>query len=1180
MKGKLLKKIIAIAVLMTTVGTVLPNTVFATGPDNYYNWQYVKGSYGYWKKYDGKWHFYNSNGILQKGWVLDKGRWYFSDCNGEMQSGVIQIDGKTYVFAGDGEMQTGSAIVGGKYYNLNSNGAVLGDEIPTPKLSFDGKGVGTLIILKDEIVKGESSSPIKPASEAYDPKNPVKFTIKFKDDDGEVIKSETYERDARFKLYKPKKEDYEFVQWSTRKNGEGDIYETGDYITLDGNMTLYAQWEDSEDSGEKDNRVLVEEIFINGRGNSQEITTDKGTLQMESRVLPVDVDDKGVTWAIEGGSGKATISDSGLLKAEENGIVTVVATAKDGSGIRGVSSVIIKGQSAEESEDTDNDNTNDNTDQLINKEDVTVLQAMMTSKVTIDSDKNVYDLPLLKASGLLPKNVQLKYDEGKIMNAQVTDWKVENNNVDFSKSGSVTVTAEYDIDDKKYKVLDSVVKPKISVQVEYVAQSDIREEIIGASNLQTLAINDDNHLISIDNLKSSGKLPKEVSLNTVNNTSVNAEIKDWEIVGQKYNGYLCSEYTLKAKYNLPAGYKLATGISQNPDSFIKVRVDKVQTALVSNVQIVSEPTDMEYVVGETLILDGLVLKVTYNDGSVKDISYSDDEFINNGILTNNLLDGQKLSINDNNKAIEIVCGSKTVSTLPIKVGIALHPTLSVEYISFDKCVDKQQDLHVSFDRGTGEKRVEGNIVLAVGAHDLKNNTDYVIDEANKDIVIKSDYLKSKDVGTYTVNVIFNNKDGDEIKRIPLTVIVNDSTKRSAPNVDTIVLEPSQITNKATKISLVEKDGVGIDTLEYVICEAGVLPTTQIWYSYRNPVEYNIDEGKIIYVRKKATTYLPPSEYLSRTVTAGDISSLSAENKITSFKFEASKNAAAGLTKDVEGKVTAGEVKVVLPFNETTHKPIELQNLIPTFTLSAKDGEAKVTVGDNEQVSGVTANNYSGVLNYRIQAQLPNAIRNYVVLVYAEQPQKVTTRDNDNLITEPKEVVTREVVKFADGSSSIKETTKIQDVPFDFTEYYKEAGIVPETINEGDAKFALPEQFVDQKQIDALKEIIDKTPLGKDNSNTEVYVALKLIDAPNTAKKVKVAKSRDALSIAETIDLTSYGSSVHVFKGTYMQYVSAVYLSGTDWKGNIRDAEEYYYEWLDGQNDVVGYSRLRVMREKK
>ncbi|MBJ6363031.1 glycoside hydrolase family 2 TIM barrel-domain containing protein [Paenibacillus sp. GCM10012307] len=75
-----------------------------------------------------------------------------------------------------------------------------------------------------------------------------------------------------------------------------------------------------------------------------------GTLQMSATVAPELATDKSVKWAVYNIDGsatdKATISVSGLLTAKKNGKVKVVATANDGSGVKGELEITISGQSS------------------------------------------------------------------------------------------------------------------------------------------------------------------------------------------------------------------------------------------------------------------------------------------------------------------------------------------------------------------------------------------------------------------------------------------------------------------------------------------------------------------------------------------------------------------------------------------------------------------------------------------------------------------------------------------------------------------------------------------------------------------------------------------------------------------------------------------------------------------
>ncbi|MCL2703473.1 MAG: Ig-like domain-containing protein [Defluviitaleaceae bacterium] len=81
--------------------------------------------------------------------------------------------------------------------------------------------------------------------------------------------------------------------------------------------------------------VLASSISVTGAGNTADITTQGGTLQMSAEVLPANAANKAVAWSVIPGTGTASISSAGLLTAANNGTVTVRATAQDGSNVFG-----------------------------------------------------------------------------------------------------------------------------------------------------------------------------------------------------------------------------------------------------------------------------------------------------------------------------------------------------------------------------------------------------------------------------------------------------------------------------------------------------------------------------------------------------------------------------------------------------------------------------------------------------------------------------------------------------------------------------------------------------------------------------------------------------------------------------------------------------------------------------
>lgn len=91
--------------------------------------------------------------------------------------------------------------------------------------------------------------------------------------------------------------------------------------------------------------VPVEEITVRGMGGVSTITTPGGTLQCVAAVEPADATNKAVTWSMKTGSTAfASVSITGLVTAIANGTATVVATARDGSGIFDEFGIVITGQ--------------------------------------------------------------------------------------------------------------------------------------------------------------------------------------------------------------------------------------------------------------------------------------------------------------------------------------------------------------------------------------------------------------------------------------------------------------------------------------------------------------------------------------------------------------------------------------------------------------------------------------------------------------------------------------------------------------------------------------------------------------------------------------------------------------------------------------------------------------------
>lgn len=92
----------------------------------------------------------------------------------------------------------------------------------------------------------------------------------------------------------------------------------------------------------------VESIEITTLESSFVITENNGSLQVSATVLPVEANNRTVTYSLVEGGVYATISSEGLLTASGldngNGTVTIIATANDGSGVTGTQDVTISNQ--------------------------------------------------------------------------------------------------------------------------------------------------------------------------------------------------------------------------------------------------------------------------------------------------------------------------------------------------------------------------------------------------------------------------------------------------------------------------------------------------------------------------------------------------------------------------------------------------------------------------------------------------------------------------------------------------------------------------------------------------------------------------------------------------------------------------------------------------------------------
>jgi uncharacterized protein YjdB len=139
----------------------------------------------------------------------------------------------------------------------------------------------------------------------------------------------------------PSNSTYKSVIWSIAGGtGQAAISQSGLVTAIsDGKVTAVASSTDgSAVSGIIEITITNQMIPVSGimivpEEGTTVISAAKGTLQLSTEILPEHATDKSVDWSVENVTGKAVVNESGLVTGIEDGVVTVVASAKDGSGV-------------------------------------------------------------------------------------------------------------------------------------------------------------------------------------------------------------------------------------------------------------------------------------------------------------------------------------------------------------------------------------------------------------------------------------------------------------------------------------------------------------------------------------------------------------------------------------------------------------------------------------------------------------------------------------------------------------------------------------------------------------------------------------------------------------------------------------------------------------------------------
>ncbi len=139
------------------------------------------------------------------------------------------------------------------------------------------------------------------------------------------------------------------VSWSVVSGSEFVSVSTAGLVTAINNGTATIRATANDGSGINgsititiSNQIIqVTSIVITGAGGATAINTENGTLQLNAQVLPVNASNKSITWSVSSGSDKASVSQTGLVTALNNGIATIITMSNDGSGVYGTFSVTV-----------------------------------------------------------------------------------------------------------------------------------------------------------------------------------------------------------------------------------------------------------------------------------------------------------------------------------------------------------------------------------------------------------------------------------------------------------------------------------------------------------------------------------------------------------------------------------------------------------------------------------------------------------------------------------------------------------------------------------------------------------------------------------------------------------------------------------------------------------------------
>ena len=527
MKRNLIKKLICFSIIAASFTSLVPiyanAATWATDKiGNYYfyeddnsyavGWRNINGTIYYfnssgimqkgWIKYGNSWYYLDNNGALKTGWINYNGESYYSDSAGIMQTGILQINGQVYCFGNNGVMKKGSIIINGQFYTIGSDGAIVSDILPVPDKVFDSSNncinqiSSTDLSTINDPNSSKFNNPIVDKSEDGDYEEPArKFTVTFRDENGEELKTKKVKDGDTVKMYEPdddSDEDREFVEWNTKRDGSGKSYDDDEKVKVKKDLTLYAIWDEVEEKTE------VSGISISG---DSEVEIGK-TIQLKADIKPNSASNTKIKWSIvsstDADAGSATINSDGVLEGVGIGKITVKAESSDGSNISDTKEItvvdtkILVNSITVSSEGNVTEVSGDDNLQLI----ANVLPENASNKevkwkiVSGDNIASIDDDGLLKptANGIVEVEAIAKDGSGVSGRIQIT---VKNYTI---KPQSISVTVENNI---SQLVVGNTVQMKAKITPSDVSDTNVEWSVINnVNNTEGEATIDKNGLLT------------------------------------------------------------------------------------------------------------------------------------------------------------------------------------------------------------------------------------------------------------------------------------------------------------------------------------------------------------------------------------------------------------------------------------------------------------------------------------------------------------------------------------------------------------------------------------------------------------------------------------------------------------------------------------------------------------